>query len=173
MMIYSSQIWLRVLLNEAHNSLYGSKGSKNIGNAVFKQDGIVQADMMARWKSELPQPLVWDDSELPPTDLNKARLRAKYYGGLYMMLRPYLQTASTTVGWKIYRPDEQNVLVNNAHRCIECAIWSTIAFDRVGADPDSPYENFRSTRTKRLNVTNIFGTLHAYVHYLMFRWILN
>lgn len=48
-------------------------------------------------------------------------------------------------------------------QCIDAAIQSTIAFDRVGADPDRPYRNYIDTPEQRFIVTNIFGTLHAYV----------
>ncbi|KAH5982901.1 hypothetical protein HBI68_255420 [Parastagonospora nodorum] len=45
--------------------------------------------------------------------------------------------------------------------CIEAAVRSTIAFDRIGAPEGSRYEGYKSTRTERLVVTNIFGTMHA------------
>jgi hypothetical protein len=57
--------------------------------------------------------------------------------------------------------ETQQQIVEVASQCIESAIQSTIAFDRVGAPNDSPYEGFKSTRTTRLVLTNIFGTLHA------------
>lgn len=57
--------------------------------------------------------------------------------------------------------ESQQQIVHLACQCIESAIQSTIAFDRVGAAEDSPYEWFQSTRQTRLILTNIFGTLHA------------
>ena len=57
--------------------------------------------------------------------------------------------------------DDQRDIIKVACQCIDSAIRSTIAFDRVGAAANSSYEGFISTRTKRLLVTNIFGTLHA------------
>lgn len=174
MMFYSSQIWLRVLLNEAHNSLYGSKGgSTGFDHHLTREGGMSHVQLLAGWRNMLPAALVWDDEDPPPTDLNQARLRAKYYGGLYMMLRPYLRMAthdpglvttphqSSSTARSSNLSESQREIIKNAHRCIECAIKSTVAFDRVGADKDSPYQNYQSTRTKRLVVTNIFGTLHA------------
>ena len=35
----------------------------------------------------------WDDGDSPPTNLLSARIRAKYYGGMYIILRPYVFTA--------------------------------------------------------------------------------
>lgn len=45
------------------------------------------------WKSTLPEPLRWDDSEPPSTDINAARLRAKYYGARYIIHRPFIYHA--------------------------------------------------------------------------------
>lgn len=182
MMIYSSQIWLRVILNEAHNALYGASG--RIGFDVHNVKEVVanakvHIEILESWKTTLPPILDWKDSDPPPTDLNLARLRAKYYGGLYMMLRPYLRIAIHVLEFppapataNQHNSEEPNVhmvdlsedqqkIIEIACKCIESAVRSTIAFDRVGADPDSPYTGYRSQRTKRLIVTNVFGTLHA------------
>jgi hypothetical protein len=57
--------------------------------------------------------------------------------------------------------DLDKSLIDVSHECIESAIQSTIAFDRVGALDGSEYRDYISTRTGRLNLTNIVGTLHA------------
>jgi hypothetical protein len=57
--------------------------------------------------------------------------------------------------------NDQREMINLASVCIQAAIQSTIAFDRVGAQENSHYEGYRSTRTERLVLTNIFGTMHA------------
>lgn len=121
-----------------------------------------------------------------------ARLRGKYYGGLYMMLRPYLRYATHVIElppshnranrsaqWSHHSSpaatgesytasrqmmelnEDQQKIVDVAFRCIESAIYSTVAFDRVGVAEDSLYEGYKATRTDRLVLTNIFGTLHA------------
>ncbi|KAL6707813.1 hypothetical protein ACN47E_003713 [Coniothyrium glycines] len=194
MMIYSSQIWLRVILNEAHNALYGSGGQGSFDTTNIRDVAKVaniHLEILESWRRMLPAQLKWEDDEPPATDLNIARLRAKYYGGLYMMLRPYLRIASHNIelppegarsnaySYSQRNPSQggfgesgrnvqmvdlsqgQQDIINIACRGIDSAIRSTVAFDRVGADPTSPYNDYRSTRTKRLVVTNIFGTLHA------------
>jgi hypothetical protein len=148
--------------------------------------------LLVSWRSAAPPYFRWEDGDMPPTDLNIARIRAKYYGALYMKLRPFLQFAIERTEWppshksghysqygsptaigdtptsasrNIYMVDlspDQRKIIEVSCKCIYAAIQSTIAFDRIGAVEDSAYdENFVSTRTKRLVLTNIFGTLHA------------
>lgn len=141
----------------------------------------------------LPAYLAWKDSDWPSIDLNVARLRAKYYGALYMMLRPCLQLAikgewppsnqlshqrphwsqhsspsntgeplNSSRGPQVVDLNQgQNEMVKLACMCIDAAIRSTVAFDRVGAPEGSEYKGYKSTRTQRLVLTNIFGTMHA------------
>lgn len=194
MKFYSSHIWMRVILNGAHNALYGASGHRSFDATNVKEvasHATSYLDILESWRRVLPSELAWKDEDPPPTDLNVARVRAKYYGALYMMLRPYLRIASHGIdyppshysgSWSHHNSpaaggdsatttnrnvnmvdlsDDQRKLIEVASRCIDSAVRSTIAFDRVGAEPDSPYENFKSTRTKRLVLTNIFGTLHA------------
>ncbi|OAK94754.1 hypothetical protein IQ06DRAFT_81458 [Phaeosphaeriaceae sp. SRC1lsM3a] len=198
MMIYSSQIYLRVILNDAHNTLYGAKDkSKSFDRADPKavaDNANGHLGLLNSWRGMLPAYLAWDDEEPPSTDLNVARLRAKYYGALYMMLRPCLQLASKgewppshqasqqRMQWSQHSSPAntgeapmsmsrgvqmvelnpgQNEMVKLAQMCIHAAIRSTIAFDRVGAPVNSPYVGYKSTRTQRLVLTNIFGTMHA------------
>ncbi|KAH6503157.1 hypothetical protein HBI55_024620 [Parastagonospora nodorum] len=190
LMIYSSQIYLRVIMNEAHNQLYGSKSrsfDENDPKAVAVHVNY-HMEVLRSWKSMLLGQLQWNDTDPPSTDRNHARLRAKYYGGLYMMLRPYLRLAvltewppshqrqphtwthqsSPAVNGGMDRaapivdltPDQKE-MIKLACICIEAAIRSTIAFDRIGAPEGSRYEDYKSTRTERLVLTNIFGTMHA------------
>ena len=196
MLIYSSQIWLRVILNEAHNALYGANGRSSFDTSNVKEvadHASTHIDILQSWRRVLPPALAWKDEDPPSTDLNIARVRAKYYGGLYMMLRPYLRIASHTIEFPppaasaphqsqhnspaytgdyasnpasrnvqmVELSEDQRKIIKVACQCIDSAIQSTIAFDRVGALPDSDYKDYKSTRTCRLVVTNIFGTLHA------------
>jgi hypothetical protein len=144
------------------------------------------ASILKIWRRSLPHNLAWHDEDPPSTDINVARLRAKYYGGLYMVLRPFLFSAvknwegSTCIPSHASSPTnapksstipittssysgsmDENALLDLVHECIESAIRSTIAFDRVGASPNSSYYDYRSERHGRLILTNIFGTLHA------------
>jgi hypothetical protein len=147
-------------------------------------------DLLATWRGMLIAKLAWSDDALPATDLNIARMRAKYYGGLYMMLRPYLRLAisrewppshqgsnrngqwshgslshvgeATSKGVQMVDLNhDQSKMVEFSCLCINAAIQSTIAFDRVGAREDSEYVGYKSTRTQRLVLTNILGTMHA------------
>ncbi|KAF1942436.1 hypothetical protein EJ02DRAFT_168438 [Clathrospora elynae] len=193
---YSTQIWLRVVLNEAHNALYGHNGRVSFDTTNVKEVAKYarhHSDILENWRALLPSGMAWQDDDPPATDINIARYRAKYYGGLYMMLRPYLRLASqmefppsitaaagyqsqhnspTAYGNSSSTPTSRNVqmvdlnedqqnMLRICAQCIDSAMRSTIAFDRVGADPDSPYTYFEVSRPKRLVVTNIFGTLHA------------
>ncbi|KAF2730089.1 hypothetical protein EJ04DRAFT_445911 [Polyplosphaeria fusca] len=199
MWTYSSQIHLRVILNEAHNTLYGGNSKKNTGLDVNNLKEVanaarVHADILMSWRNLLPSQLAWDDYHLPSTDINIARLRAKFYGGHYMILRPFLFLAvhdielppgpPTSSAWNsqtsspagysdsVATPNsgarpimdlstEQQNLLQVAIQCINSAIQSTIAFDRVGMAEDAPYTPYETITPKRLIVTNIFGTLHA------------
>ncbi|KAH8701177.1 hypothetical protein GQ44DRAFT_832052 [Phaeosphaeriaceae sp. PMI808] len=166
-------ISLRVILNESHNALYGNSGRKSFDVSNLREVANYarsHVDMLESWRKLLPLGLAWKDDDPPATDLKIARLRAKYYGGLYMILRPYLRIAIHTftplpqqnlLAATADLAEDQRQVIETACQCIDAAIRSTIAFDRVGANPDSSYEEFQSTRTERLVVTNIFGTLHA------------
>ncbi|KAF2012228.1 hypothetical protein BU24DRAFT_412742 [Aaosphaeria arxii CBS 175.79] len=203
MWIYSSQIHLRVILNEAHNTLYGNGGrnrpsldANNLKEVAVK--ATVHAEILRSWRLLLPPDLIWDDEDPPSEDLNIARLRAKFYGGLYMILRPFLDMAvhemelppgpprSSSV-WSsqtnspamandsvatpttqhsnrasfVDLTPEQSEILKVAGECVQSAMRSTIAFDRVGADPNTPYNEYYDTPKRRLILTNIFGTLHA------------
>ena len=164
---------------------------KEVANAAR-----VHADILQSWRKLLPAELSWVDSEAPATDINMARLRAKFYGGQYMILRPFLFLAVHDIelpptapvsGWSsqtsspaataesastptasfrqrgafVDLSPHQSEVLRVAHECIDSAIQSTIAFDRVGADPATRYNQYKDTPRERLILTNIFGTLHA------------
>jgi hypothetical protein len=198
MQLYSTQIWFRIVLNEAHNGLYQPNGTATFDTTNVKEiiaDARVHAQILENWRVMLTPELAWKDDELPSTDLNIARMRAKYYGGLYMMLRPYLRLASHVLefpsppsgtrgasqhnspvpygnhvstpasrnGQMVGFSDDQREVIYICTKCIDSAIRSTIAFDRVGEELDSQYTYFTPTRKTRLIVTYVFGTLHAEV----------
>jgi hypothetical protein len=159
-----------------------SFATTNLSDAAHRANYHIK--VIGSWRGVLPGELKWLDTEDPATDLNIARLRAKYYGGLYMILRSYLRVASQQIefppghGSEDDATDEdsepvsrnaqmvdlsgdQRAIVEVACQCIDAAIQSTIAFDRVGAKEGSAYNDYKSTRRGRLVLTNIFGTLHA------------
>lgn len=45
------------------------------------------------WRSSLPEIMRWKDSDPPSSDINTARMRAKYYGARYIIHRPLLYHA--------------------------------------------------------------------------------
>ncbi|KNG46756.1 c6 zinc finger domain-containing protein [Stemphylium lycopersici] len=192
MTLYSAQMFLRVALNDAQNALYGPSGRMSLDptsvNGVVHH-ALTHVGVLEKWR-EVSLELAWKDDEYPSTDLNIARVRAKYYGGLYMILRPCLKLASHVLEFPPPTPsstgasqhnspspygnalknrkvqtvklsEEQKKIIKIACQCINSAVQSTIAFDRVGEEPGSNYQYFTPTRKKRLVVTNIFGTLHA------------
>ncbi|KAF1831715.1 hypothetical protein BDW02DRAFT_571770 [Decorospora gaudefroyi] len=191
---YSTQTFLRVVLNAAHNALYGPTGRMTFDPNNIKEvadTAETHSLILKRWRNMLSPELAWKDEELPSTDINIARVRAKYYGGFYMILRPYLKLASHYVEYPPPPPgttgasqqnsdtdhgnsassgryvqmveltEQQQRIIDIACKCIDSAIQSTIAFDRVGEEPGDTYNYFTPTRKKRLIVTNVFGTLHA------------
>jgi hypothetical protein len=92
--------------------------------------------------------LKWDEEELPATDILGARLRAKFYGAQVITYRKFLLSILQLSPNEKIKPD----VVQYAIRCIKALIKSTMAFHGLG-DPGS----------KRLLVTNIWGTAHACV----------
>jgi hypothetical protein len=42
------------------------------------------------WRKSLPDVMKWDDKDPPASDINTARMRAKYYGARYIIHRPVL-----------------------------------------------------------------------------------
>lgn len=48
---------------------------------------------LEKWRNSLPTNMKWHDSDPPATDINTARMRAKYYGARYIIHRPLLYHA--------------------------------------------------------------------------------
>jgi hypothetical protein len=92
--------------------------------------------------------LKWDEKDLPATDILGARLRAKFYGAKVITYRNFLLSILQISPNEKLKPE----VVQYAIKCIKALIKSTTAFYGLG-DPGS----------KRLMVTNIWGTAHAYV----------
>ncbi|MCJ1355148.1 MAG: hypothetical protein MMC33_005139 [Icmadophila ericetorum] len=166
---YSSQINLRTMLNRIQMTLYPPGNQTRIPLSTRDQC----EDMLTQWRQVLPEPMRWRDGDPPSADINEARLRAKYYGALYIIHRPFLHYALHSPEFRTMpenpdspsyapRADHKNgtmppptltqldkfQILRSARTCVEAAIHSTIAFDGVCFN-------------KRLIVTNIFGTAHA------------
>ena len=124
-------------------------------------------------QERLPEDLKWEDTDMPAMSINQARLRGKWYGGQYIVHRPYLHKAleldaEGQLDQYMQRKYEQSAyqaramgpppttpadptlefLLHSAKTCIQAAQLSTLAFDG--------YSDHR-----RLTVTNILGTSHA------------
>ncbi|KAF2625006.1 hypothetical protein BU25DRAFT_373295 [Macroventuria anomochaeta] len=80
MLMHISQIWLRVILNEAHNMLYGRNARRSFETVNIKevaQRATVHVCILEDWRQVLPSTLAWNDDDPPATDINVARLRDK------------------------------------------------------------------------------------------------
>ena len=134
--------------------------------------------MLREIRARLPEALQWEDNDHPPLAINSARLRGKYYGGKYIVHRPflhkaleldedgsfdeYMQRKYGNAGAMAPPPKESKeaaearaandrnlkYILDAAKTTIENAQLSTLAFDG--------YSDHR-----RLVVTNILGTSHA------------
>lgn len=167
---FTSQVYLRIRLNQIHKQLYGPECE---GLSLAETRCILQDHeaIIGKWQKELPAGMFWDLDDSPPTNILHARLRAKYWGARYLINRPFLdyilhlkpQPRLTVDGeasdshWKPRREAEYHLFraisemseeeVQNGYQtCIKAAEKSTIAFDNVLGRPI---------------VTNIHGTAHA------------
>ena len=166
---YSAQIYLRRSLNAIQRELY-PPNHENLGKISPKTQKICE-EMLEQWRNLLPPDYRWKDEDEPASEINEARLRAKYYGALYIIHRPFLYHAlhnneyrkasgrmlesdRGSRGGDSHRPNGSmapppNYIMQSAEKCIIAAMKSTIAFDGVCNDQH------------RLITTNIFGTAHA------------
>ncbi|KAI9710171.1 MAG: hypothetical protein M1812_007502 [Candelaria pacifica] len=93
MIYYSAQIYLRKILNRAHTALYRTKKTypTNSGWSTINSADLEKS--LEEWRKSLPAGFQWNDSDPPATDINDARMRAKYYGARYIIHRPSLHHA--------------------------------------------------------------------------------
>ncbi|KAK4556162.1 hypothetical protein LTR86_006859 [Recurvomyces mirabilis] len=169
---YTAQMYLRRKLNEVHRQIYGSdcldKSGAQVCDTLRGHDSL-----LGLWRGSLPPALRWNDEDKPAENILAARLRAKYWGALYVVNRPFLDYALHIMPYvkdgmevrKIAKdvnnnprhlaeihlfeaiasmPDEE--IWQACKRCIDAAMQSTVALDKV---------------PNRLVVTNIHGTAHA------------
>jgi len=167
---FTSQVYLRVRLNEIHKQLYGPDCK---GLSLAETRCILQGHetIIEEWRKKLPASMYWNLGDPPPTNILQARLRAKYWGARYLINRPFLdfvlhikphprltvdkvapdshRKPRREVEFHLFRAisemSEQEVEIGY-QTCIEAAEKSTIAFDNVLGRPI---------------VTNIHGTAHA------------
>jgi hypothetical protein len=164
---FCSQLKLRLYLNRAHLALYGTDEQKQ---ASINERRLTWADLrpddlwesVKAWRLTLPPGLFWVDGDEPPSDILQARLRAKYYGFVYIIGRKVLEGVAASSGPLDIDVEAlryatlgelegtmQEVGVG-CKRCILAAMDSTIAFD-----------NTCDGTRKRAILPNIMGTFTA------------
>ncbi|CRG90473.1 Estradiol 17-beta-dehydrogenase 11 [Talaromyces islandicus] len=98
MFFYSAQIHLRKVLNQIHTDLYkvgSDKDDKDNHEKLGFSSSVLEILGMNLdfWRKSLPDHMNWDEDDPPSSDINVARLRAKYYGARYIIYRPLLHYA--------------------------------------------------------------------------------
>ncbi|KAJ5485372.1 hypothetical protein N7539_005360 [Penicillium diatomitis] len=89
MLFYSAQIHLRKVLNRVHTDLYkvDKQGESGRWSSSVQETLSMNLEL---WRNSLPVTMNWKDTDPPATDINAARMRAKYYGARYIIHRPLL-----------------------------------------------------------------------------------
>ncbi|EWC46563.1 hypothetical protein DRE_04286 [Drechslerella stenobrocha 248] len=83
---FLSQYHIRKILNQVHSELYKPSSA----NTSLKTATVLLEELES-WRRTLPPNLQWLDSDPPASDINAARLRAKYYGAKYVINRPFVE----------------------------------------------------------------------------------
>jgi hypothetical protein len=201
-MYYYAQIALRKLLNRVHTALYTPQGmldtltikAELIYHKGPKHPGWSIAHLtelehqLNLWRENLPRPLQWEDTEDPPSDINAARLRAKYHGARYIIHRPFLHHAIHPVLYGKEKGDHETNGINSRSKSRYGSPTGPVAANgRHGSIVPSGPADIRQLDKSvveacknciisavkstsafdgiagRPIVTNIFGTAHAYV----------
>ncbi|KAK5073427.1 hypothetical protein LTR70_010251 [Exophiala xenobiotica] len=145
---YSNQIQLQRTINDAVNHIYNS--SRELEKP---SEAIIPTitEVLESWREFMRARLNWDweEDEFESTDINIARMRGKYYEAKYIINRPALQYALNLAGsgTPMSQASEEPGILDACRKCIDAAIKSTTAFDKVQGN--------------RLVITNILGTAHA------------
>jgi hypothetical protein len=124
---------------------------------VIEETSRIITALENSWRSELRSQEAWKDEEPPSTCLALASLRGDYYEGLSLLLLPYLRMVARKRDIQStfeQTPALLQKVIDVTNRCVDIAIQSIIARDRIGALPDSLYEGYQITRTHRQMLTN-------------------
>ncbi|KAL8999803.1 MAG: hypothetical protein Q9169_001476 [Polycauliona sp. 2 TL-2023] len=185
MWYYSGQIHIRNMLNDIQSELYPPEDKERAVRGTALRDHF-HARLQA-WRSILPIGLQWSDDDEPSSDINTARLRAKYYGALNIIHRPFLRHAlDNNMEFQEYPPAHVHAAINYQSRS---SSYSPQSMERKNSNMGPPgstqkekihqAEIMYSAKTcvkavvhstiafdniiarQRLIVTNIFGTAHA------------
>ncbi|KAL8681305.1 MAG: hypothetical protein Q9186_002569 [Xanthomendoza sp. 1 TL-2023] len=185
MWYYSGQIHIRNMLNDIQSELYPPQDKERAVRGTALRDHF--HDRLKAWRDLLPIGLQWSDEDPPSSDINTARLRAKYYGAQYIIHRPFLRHALDN---NMHFQDSPSPQVNagGAYQN-RSSSYSPQAMERKNSSRGPPGQTqkekihqaeilqsaqrcvsaaVQSTEAfdhiihrQRLIVTNIFGTAHA------------
>jgi hypothetical protein len=179
---FTGQFYLRKLLNSTHSAVYGQPDpSLSLGIPARELSDAELWGRLQQWRLITMQSVsvpTWRDEDPVSMEWSVARLRGKFYGGAYIMNRPYLYKALYPTPEDVqemakdpFRYDllEQQTLDSKvditistgSRNCILAALYSTEAFD--GLLTESPYlkEYPYNEFVKRPKFTNVYGTLAA------------
>ena len=82
---------------------------------------------LQRWRCLLPDTMQWMESDLPPKDINAARMRARYYEACYIIFRPLLRRALEAGRHQELPASLQRI----CNICVTSAVRSIEAFDGI------------------------------------------
>ncbi|KAL4925917.1 putative C6 finger domain protein [Aspergillus undulatus] len=88
---YSAQTHLRKILNRVHTDLYKVARQGQTDWSPSVQETLHMN--LELWRTALPVEMRWSDHDPPSSDINVARMRAKFYGARYIIHRPLLHAA--------------------------------------------------------------------------------
>ncbi|KAI9794155.1 MAG: hypothetical protein M1835_006745 [Candelina submexicana] len=177
MIYYSTQIHLRRILNRAHTALYQAKATnkKKVGWSTTTSADLEKS--LEDWRKTLPAGFEWKDSDPPATDINAARMRAKYYGAKYIILRPFLhhaihpmnpqdthplQSPSSNFGSpELLTQERRKGAMRPPPTAIASAQETIIEASQICVEAAMKSTVAFDGIEKRPVVTNIFGTAHA------------
>ncbi|MCJ1310842.1 hypothetical protein MMC25_004509 [Agyrium rufum] len=91
MLFYNMHIYLRRALNQIQSELY--PGDRRIAESESIGKRNTTLAMILDWRCSVPRSFRWDDDKYQSRNINEARLRAKYYGAVYIIHRPFLYAA--------------------------------------------------------------------------------
>ena len=176
---FSYQVQLRRTMNDAHSMLYKMGPPENKLQKPSLNILDILNDNADSWRGMLND-WDWDDDDHQSTNINVARMRAKYYGAKYIINRPALHYLLRVVG---VQPPTPNIKQSDSPQA-QSGSPAGRARRSSGMPPPGrtadivleadilPHARkcvdaaIRSTTafdaiSGRLIITNVFGTLHA------------